>query len=132
HGWLQAIGRGGIVTSPMLCALDAWTQLYLGDAIAASEAVDSAEAVLAKAGPGRRRLAAELLILRSMCGVTRYDLVDSDWIRPELASAFGTEEGLQRAYAQVVLGYGARAQGDLAAARRHYVEAIRIADANED
>src|SRR5690606_26731704 len=42
------------------------------------------------------------------------------------------EEGLQRAYAQVVLGYGARAQGNLAAARRHYVEAIRIADANED
>src|SRR5690606_9363980 len=50
----------------------------------------------------------------------------------ELATAFGLEEGLQRAYAQVVLGYGARAQGDLASARRHYVEAIRIADANED
>ncbi len=132
HGWLQAIGRSGIVTSPMLCALDAWTQLYLGDAIAASEAVDSAEASLPKAGAGRRRLADELLILRSMCGVTRYDLVDSDWIRPELATAFGREEGLQRAYAQVVLGYGARAQGDLGAARRHYVEAIRIADANED
>ncbi len=132
HGWLQAVGRGGVASSPMLCALDAWTQLYLGDAIAASEAVDRAERMLAKAGPGRRRLADELLILRSMCGVTRYDLVDSDWIRPELATAFGLEEGLQRAYAQVVLGYGARAQGDLASARRHYVEAIRIADSNED
>jgi LuxR family maltose regulon positive regulatory protein len=132
HGWLQAVGRGGIATSPTLCALDAWTQLYLGDAIAASEAVDSAEAVLDAAGAGRQRLADELLILRSMCGVTRYDLVDSDWIRPELAAAFGLEDGLQRAYSQVVLGYGARVQGDLAAARRHYVEAIRIADANED
>ena len=36
--------------------------------------------------------------------MTRYDLVNSEWIKPELASAFGLEDGLQRAYAQVVLG----------------------------
>ena len=137
HGWLQAVGRKAVASSAELNALDAWTQLYLGDAIAASEAIDAAQAVLASArrpdpARGPRRLADELLILRSMCGVTRYDLVDSEWIRPELATAFGLEDGLQRAYAQVVLGYGARVKGELATARRHYVEAIRIADANED
>ncbi len=137
HAWLQAVGRKAVASSAELNALNAWTQLYLGDAIAASEAIEAAQAVLDSAGRrdparGLRRLADELLILRSMCGVTRYDLVDSAWIKPELATAFGLEDGLQRAYAQVVLGYGARVQGELAAARRHYVEAIRIADANED
>ena len=137
HAWLQAVGRRAVASSAELNALNAWTQLYLGDAIAASEAIEAAQAVLDPPGGrdparGKRRLADELLILRSMCGVTRYDLVDSAWIKPELATAFGLEDGLQRAYAQVVLGYGARVHGELATARRHYVEAIRIADANED
>ena len=137
HGWLQAVGRKAVASSAELNALDAWTQLYLGDAIAASEAIDAAQSVLVSArgrdpARGLRRLADELLILRSMCGVTRYDLVDIEWIKPELATAFGLEDGLQRAYAQVVLGYAARVKGELATARRHYVEAIRIADANED
>ena len=137
HAWLQAVGRKGVASSAELNALNAWTQLYLGDAIAASEAIDAAQATLGSSkrrdpARGPKRLADELLILRSMCGVTRYDLVNSEWIKPELATAFGLEDGLQRAYAQVVLGYGARVHGELAVARRHYVEAIRIADANED
>lgn len=137
HVWLQAVGRRAVTSSAELNVLDSWTQLYLGDAIAASEAIEAADAVLASSPEilsmrGRKRLADELLILRSMCGVTRYDLVNSEWIKPDLATAFGLEDGLQRAYAQVVLGYGARVKGELAAARRHYVEAIRIADANED
>jgi LuxR family maltose regulon positive regulatory protein len=145
HGWLQAVGRKGVSSSAELNVLNAWTQLYLGDAIAASEAIESAQAVLES--PSRRnsahdparnpardpkRISDELLILRSMCGVTRYDLADSEWITPDLATAFGLEDGLQRAYAQVVLGYCARVKGELGAARRHYVEAIRIADSNED
>lgn len=137
HAWLKAIGLQAVVASAELSVLNSWTQLYLGDAVAASEAIEAAQAVLSSCADtpvprGRQRLADELLILRSMCGVTRYDLVNSEWIRPDLATAFGLEDGLQRAYAQVVLGYGARVRGDLTAARRHYVEAIRIADANED
>ena len=132
HGWLRAVGRADVRTSAELNLLDAWTQLYLGDAIAAGEALDAAERCLPSPESTRRSLADEVLIVRSMCGVTRYDLVNTEWLRPELAHAFGQEDGLQRAYAQVVLGYGARVDGRQSAARRHYVEAIRIADSNDD
>ncbi|MGE0799974.1 MAG: LuxR C-terminal-related transcriptional regulator [Lautropia sp.] len=132
HGQLRALGRRAVRGSAELAVLDAWTQLYLGDAIEAAAALDAADQAIARTPPARASLADEIVLVRSMCGVTRYDLVNTAWLRPDLADAFGVDEPLQRAWAQCVLGYGARVDGNQAAARRHFIEAIRIADTNDD
>lgn len=129
HGWLLAVGGTAVRRSVVLNVLDAWTQLYLGDAIVAADAIAAAERLLV---PGREdSLREELSIQRAMCGVTRYDHLDATGLSRSLPQAFGPEDGLQRAYAHVVLNYAARLEGDLPAARAHCVEAIRISDAHE-
>jgi LuxR family transcriptional regulator, maltose regulon positive regulatory protein len=136
--WLEALPRPALTRSATLCVLDAWTQLYLGDALAAIRAIRAAELAIDGARNGRRvsagvqTLRAELQILRTMSGVTRYDLPDVGGLKPELPQAFGPEDPLQRAYAWVVLGYAARLAGRLDTARANYAEAVRISDASED
>lgn len=130
HGWLLAVGAAAVRRSAVLNVLDGWTQLYLGDAIVAAEAIAVAARLLV---PGREdTLREELSIQRAMCGVTRYDHLDATGLSRTLPQAFGPEDGLQRAYAHVVLNYASRLEGDLPAARAHCVEAIRISDAHED
>ena len=136
--WLEALPRPALARSVTLCVLDAWSQLYLGDALAAIRAIRAAELALerlhsgGRAPAGLKTLRAELQILRTMSGVTRYDLPDVSGLKPDLPQAFGPEDPLQRAYAWVVLGYAERLAGHLDTARGNYAEAVRISDASED
>lgn len=136
--WLEALPRPALTRSATLCVLDAWSQLYLGDALAAIRAIRTAELAIERIRSGRRApaglrtLRAELQILRTMSGVTRYDLPDVNGLKPDLPQAFGPEDPLQRAYAWVVLGYAERLAGRLDTARGNYAEAARISDASED
>src|SRR5487761_2163196 len=138
HTWLEALPRTALAHSATLCVLEAWAQLYLGDALAAIRSIRAAELALERARPGRRAAAglptlrAELQILRTMSGVTRYDLPDVRGLKAELPQAFGPEDPLQRAYAHVVLGYAERLAGRLAHARGRFTEAVRISDASEE
>ena len=103
--------------SATLCVLEAWTQLYLGDALAAIRSIRAAELAhrTRAVRPTRRRRAAHAArrtaILRTISGVTRYDLPDVRGLKAELPHAFGPEDPLQRAYAHVVLGYAERLAG---------------------
>ena len=136
--WLEALPRPALTRSAALCVLDAWTQLYLGDALAAIRATRAAELAIEarhrgrRAAAGLRTLRAELQIQRTMSGVTRYDLPDVGGLTADLPQAFGPEDPLQRAYAWVVLGYAQRLAGRLDLARGNYTEAVRISDASED
>jgi len=136
--WLEALPHPVLARSATLCVLDAWSQLYLGDALAAIRATRAAELAIERLHSGRRAsaglrtLRAELQILRTMSGVTRYDLPDVSGLKADLPQAFGPEDPLQRAYAWVVLGYAERLAGRLDAARGNYAEAVRISDASED
>ena len=138
HTWLQALPRPALTRSARLCALEAWTQLYLGDALAAIRSIRAAELALeraranSRAAAGLSTLRAELQILRTMSGVTRYDLPDVGGLKPDLPHAFGPDDPLQRAYAHVVLGYAERLAGRLEDARGQYSQAARISDASED
>ena len=138
HSWLEALPRPALARSATLCALDAWTLLYLGDAIAVNRSIRAAELALERSGAGNRTAAglatlhAELQIVRTMSGVTRYDLPDVGGLKAELPQAFGPEDPLQRAYAHVVLGYAERLAGRLEGARRQYTEAARISEASEE
>src|SRR5487761_1999735 len=138
HTWLEALPRTALAHSATLCVLEAWAQLYLGDALAAIRSIRAAELVLERARPGRRAAAglptlrAELQILRTMSGVTRYDLPDVRGLKADLPRAFGPEDPLQRAYAHVVLGYAERLAGQLEGARAQFSEAVRISDASEE
>lgn len=138
HTWLEALPRTALAHSATLCVLEAWAHLYLGDALAAIRSIRAAELALERARPGRRSsaglttLRAELQIVRTMSGVTRYDLPDVGGLRPDLPRAFGPEDRLQCAYAHVVLGYAARLGGSLEGARGHFTEAVRISDASEE
>ncbi len=138
HTWLEALPRSALAHSATLCVLEAWTQLYLGDARAAIRSIRAAEFALERARPGKRAAAAlptlraELQIVRTMSGVTRYDLPDVDGLRANLPQAFGPEDPLQRAYAHVVLGYAERLAGRLEGARGQFTEAVRISDASEE
>ena len=129
--WLEAIPPAAIRGSAVLCVLEAWTRLYLGDPVAAGVSIQAAEQAIA-AGPQKRVLSDELHIQRAMTGVTRYDLPDVAGLRDDLPGSFGPEDALQRAYAYVVLGYAARLAGDLDAAAARYTEAVRISDLSED
>ncbi len=135
--WLEALPRTSLARSAVLCALEAWTHLYLGDALAAIRSIRAAELALER-GQGKRATAAlrtlraELQILSTMSGVTRYDLPNVAGLTPELPQAFGANDPLQRAYAHVVLGYAERLAGRLERARERYGEAVRISDASED
>jgi LuxR family maltose regulon positive regulatory protein len=133
--WLEQLPRAALRRSPELSTLDAWTQLYRGDPVAARAAIESVESALA-ARPDApdalaKRLTDELQIARTMVGVTRYDLPDVLGLRRDLPTAFGRDDPLQRAYAHVVLGYADRLAGDLASARANYAEAVRIAEPSE-
>ena len=138
HTWLEALPRTAVARSTRLCVLEAWTHLYLGDALAAIRSIRAAELAIERTGPGRRAAAelptlrAELQILRTMSGVTRYDLPDVSGLKAELPQAFGPEDPLQRAYAHVVLGYAERLAGRLEGARGQFTEAVRISDASEE
>ncbi len=138
HTWLEALPRTALAHSATLCALEAWAHLYLGDALAAIGSIRAAELALERTHPGRRAapglttLRAELQIVRTMSGVTRYDLPDVGGLEADLPRAFGPEDPLQRAYAHVVLGYAARLAGSLEGARGHFTEAVRISDASEE
>ena len=135
--WLETLPRPALARSATLCVLDAWSQLYLGDALAAIRASRAAELAIERIGSGRRAsaglrtLRAELQILRTMSGVTRYDLPNVSGLRAELPLSFGPEDPLQRAYAHVVLGYAERLAGRLEDARGQFSEAVRISDASE-
>ena len=138
HTWLEALPRTALARSATLCVLDAWTQLYLGDALAAIRSIRAAELAIERSRAGRRATAglptlrAELQILRTMSGVTRYDLPDVSGLNADLPQAFGPEDPLQRAYAHVVLGYAERLAGRLEGARGQFTEAVRISDASEE
>ena len=138
HGWLEALPHSALARSATLCTLEAWTHLYLGDAIAVNRSLRAAELAIERTGPGRRAatglptLRAELQIVRTMSGVTRYDLPDVNGLKKELPQAFGPEDPLQRAYAHVVLGYAERLAGRLEGARGQYTEAARISEASEE
>ena len=132
--WIEALPAASAHASAALCALEGWTHLYLGDPVAASAAILAGEAALGTAAlsPSNQRLRDELQIQRTMCGVTRYDLPDVAGLADTLPDSFGPEDALARAYAHVVLGYAARLNGDLAAARHSYEEAMHISELNED
>lgn len=138
HTWLEALPRTALARSATLCVLEAWTHLYLGDALAAIRSIRAAELAIERAGAGRRAAAglptlrAELQILRTMSGVTRYDLPNVSGLSADLPQAFGPEDPLQRAYAHVVLGYAERLAGRLEGARAQFTEAVRISDASEE
>lgn len=138
HSWLEALPRTARANSATLCVLEAWTELYLGDALAAIRSIRAAELAFERARPGRRAAAAlptlraELQIVRTMSGVTRYDLPDVGGLHADLPQAFGPEDPLQRAYAHVVLGYAERLAGRLEGARGQFTEAVRISDASEE
>jgi len=129
--WLEALAPSAVQRSAVLCVLEAWTHLYVGVPVAASTAIRAGMAALG-AGPQDARLRDELQILRTMCGVTRYDLPDVTGLNERIADSFGAEDPLQRAYAHVVLGYAARLAGAPDEARRRYEEAMRISELNED
>ena len=133
--WLERLPRAALRRSPELSTLDAWTQLYRGDPIAARAAIEAAESALALRPDApdalAKRLADELQITRTMVGVTRYDLPDVAGLRRDLPAAFGLDDPLQRAYAHVVVGYADRLAGNLASARANYSEAVRIAEPSE-
>ena len=133
--WLEQLPRAAIRRSPELSTLDAWTQLYRGDPVAARAAIEAGESALAERPDApdalAKRLADELQIARTMVGVTRYDLPDVAGLRRDLPAAFGRDDALQRAYAHVVLGYADRLAGELASARANYAEAVRIAEPSE-
>ena len=138
HTWLEALPRSALTRSATLCVLEAWTHLYLGDALAAICSIRAAELALERTRAGRRAAAglptlrAELQIVRTMSGVTRYDLPDVSGLSADLPQAFGREDPLQRAYAHVVLGYAERLAGRLEGARGQFTEAMRISDASEE
>jgi len=138
HTWLEALPRTALAHSATLCVLDAWTHLYLGDTLAAVRSIRAAELAIERTRPDRRAAAglstlrAELQILRTMTGVTRYDLPDVAGLEADLPQAFGPEDPLQRAYAHVVLGYAERRAGRLEGARGQFTEAVRISDASEE
>ncbi len=133
--WLERLPRFAIRRSPELSTLDAWTQLYRGDPVAARAAIEAVESALAARSDApdalAKRLGDELQITRTMVGVTRYDLPDVAGLRRDLPAAFGRDDALQRAYAHVVLGYADRLAGDLTSARANYAEAMRIAEPSE-
>jgi LuxR family maltose regulon positive regulatory protein len=129
--WLEALAPSAVQRSAVLCVLEAWTHLYVGVPVAASSAIRAGEAALG-ANAQDARLRDELQILRTMCGVTRYDLPEVAGLNPGIADSFGMEEPLQRAYAHVVLGYAARLAGKPDEARRRYEEGMRISELNED
>ena len=128
--WLEALAPSAVQRSAVLCILEAWTHLYVGVPVAASASIRAGEAALGSGGA--QRLRDELQILRTMCGVTRYDLPDVAGLSERIADSFGAEDPLQRAYAHVVLGYAARLAGAPDEARRRYEEAMRISELNED
>src|SRR5487761_2331516 len=138
HTWLEALPRTALARSATLCVLEAWTHLYLGDTRAAIRSIRAAELAIERARPDKRAAAglstlrAELQILRTMTGVTRYDLPDVAGLKADLPRAFGPEDPLQRAYAHVVLGYAERLAGQLEGARAQFSEAVRISDASEE
>jgi LuxR family maltose regulon positive regulatory protein len=129
--WLEALAPSAVQRSAVLCVLEAWTHLYVGVPVAASSAIRAGEAALG-ANAQDARLRDELQILRTMCGVTRYDLPEVAGLNPGIAESFSVEEPLQRAYAHVVLGYAARLAGKPDEARRRYEEGMRISELNED
>jgi len=135
HTWLQALPRAALARSAKLCVLEAWTELYLGDALAAIRSIRAAEMAIERNRPGRRAglatLRAELQIVHTMSGVTRYDLPNVSGLDAKLPLAFGPGDLLQRAYAHVVLGYAERLAGRLEEARGEYSKAVRISDASE-
>jgi LuxR family maltose regulon positive regulatory protein len=128
--WLEALAPSAVQRSAVLCILEAWAHLYVGVPVAASASIRAGEAALGIGGD--QRLRDELQILRTMCGVTRYDLPDVAGLSERIADSFGAEDPLQRAYAHVVLGYAARLAGAPDRARQRYEEAMRISELNED
>lgn len=127
--WFDRLPEQTVAASAGLATLKAWTAVYLGQPLAVQEGIRQAQAArLAAPELAATTLPDEWQILRTMAGVIRYDWPDTVGLAARLGEAFSYREPLQRAFAQVVLGYGRRVAGDLPAAATHYRQAVDIAE----
>lgn len=130
--WLSKLPAATLSASAVLSTLKAWTCLYLGRPMHVSGAIEDAQrAILAAPDAAPPTLAEEWIILRAMAGVTRYDWVNAQGVQDELPLVFGDDQPLQRAFANVVVGYTKRNIGDLDAARYFYQRGADYSDVDD-
>lgn len=128
--WVEALPQRTVAARPDLCILHAWALAYLGEFPAARGRIAAASEALrgGAAGLATPRVEAELGVLAAALGVIQTDEPATDGLDPATADLFGEDDPVLRAFAEVMLGYAARQDGDLEAAAERCERAVGLSE----
>jgi LuxR family transcriptional regulator, maltose regulon positive regulatory protein len=133
-GWLAALPRDSVRTSPVLSVFDGWAHMLTGDLDAAEHRLDDAEQALATAPDDARSrwaktdelsaLPATIAVYRAALAQARGDVAQTSVHAQRALEIAGPEDHLSVGAATGFLGLASWAAGDVGAALPRFADAV--------